>query len=459
MVTALASSDLHAWGDCYASPLNVLTTDPMHANAEALQAVARDRGLDFQIFFAQKSNKCLAFVQKAISLGLGIDTASENEILQSLDGGIASDDLICTAAIKSERLIDTCLTQGIVIAIDNQDELNLVAQRSERWQLQGQIALRIGGFLHQGKKLATRFGFDIDRNKALLAQQGSPFLQIQGIHFHLHGGDPAQRVTALKESIRWWDQLRELGHDPKFIDMGGGIPVSLMEDQQAWLEFWKQHRLALLGKRDSLTYQGHGLGLIGVDGKIHGQSQCTASYQNPTQESWLAEVLDAPAGAGLTEGTLAEALKRRGVQLRCEPGRSLMDGCGMTIARIEYRKQNADGDWLIGLSMNRTQCRTTSDDFLLDPILVPSDSSVVSQTCSPMVGYLVGAYCTESELLSLRKLHFPFGAQRGDLIVFPNTAGYWMHFMESHSHQFPLAKNLVMANGAKEPWRLDAVDT
>lgn len=46
----------------------------------------------------------------------------------------------------------------------------------------------------------------------------------------------------------------------------------------------------------------------------------------------------------------------------------------MTVARIEFCKQSANGDWLIGLSMNRTQCRTGSDDLLVDPILSDIDA-------------------------------------------------------------------------------------
>ena len=105
--------------------------------------------------------------------------------------------------------------------------------------------------------------------------------------------------------------------------------------------------------------------------------------------------------------------------------------------------------------MNRTQCRTSSDDFLVDPILIPSSS----EPTDAMSGYLVGAYCTESELLTLRKLHFPEGVRRGDLIAFPNTAGYLMHFLESRSHQFPLAKNIVVDNtAAATAWQLDPID-
>jgi diaminopimelate decarboxylase len=94
--------------------------------------------------------------------------------------------------------------------------------------------------------------------------------------------------------------------------------------------------------------------------------------------------------------------------------------------------------------MNRTQCRTTHDEFLVDPILVPTNESPFAKDDSgEITGYLVGAYCTEYELISLRKLRFPFGVRVGDLIVFPNTAGYLMHFMESRCHQIPLAENVV----------------
>lgn len=111
--------------------------------------------------------------------------------------------------------------------------------------------------------------------------------------------------------------------------------------------------------------------------------------------------------------------------------------------------------------MNRTQCRTSSDDFLVDPILIPaniSEDNTDSEGSDPKAGFLVGAYCTESELLTLRKLNFPRGVRVGDLVVFPNTAGYLMHFLESRSHQLPLAKNLILTDGASSQGQLDAID-
>ena len=128
-----------------------------------------------------------------------------------------------------------------------------------------------------------------------------------------------------------------------------------------------------------------------------------------------------------------------------EPGRSLLDGCGMTVARVEFRKQRSDGTWLIGVAMNRTQMRSTSDDFLVDPLLLRPAGA--GEPTEAIEGYLVGAYCIERELISWRRFSFPHGVAVGDLIAFPNTAGYLMHILESASHQIPLARNLIVHDG------------
>ena len=126
----------------------------------------------------------------------------------------------------------------------------------------------------------------------------------------------------------------------------------------------------------------------------------------------------------------------------------------MTVARVEFRKQRSDGTWLIGLAMNRTQVRSTSDDFMVDPLLLrPSGAG---EPTEPTEAYLVGAYCIERELLSWRRFSFPEGVAVGDLVAFPNTAGYLMHILESSSHQIPLAANLVV--GPDGPPTLDAID-
>ena len=191
------------------------------------------------------------------------------------------------------------------------------------------------------------------------------------------------------------------------------------------------------GSGAPLTFDGHGLGLLAHEGALIGRANVYPFHQATTRGPWLEQVLLADVGGQ----TAAEAITARGLQLRCEPGRALLDGCGMTVARVEFRKQRHDGTWLIGVAMNRTQCRSTSDDFLVDPLLLRPGGD--SDGTGPIEGYLVGAYCIERELLTWRRLRFPRGVQVGDLVVFPNTAGYLMHILESASHQIPLARNVV----------------
>ncbi|QEG00474.1 Diaminopimelate decarboxylase [Stieleria maiorica] len=427
----------------FGSPLNVIHTGSMEQNVAALRQVASDRKIDFKIFFARKSNKCLSFVDQAKRSGIGIDTASENEVQQCLSRGIDPDQLICTAAVKSEALLQLCLERQICIVVDNSDELNRIVSIAKRTEHTAPVALRLGGFHHQGQKLPTRFGFDVERDRELSAHLGDLPISVLGVHFHLGGYDAGHRVAALIESLDWINRLRREGHSPAFVDMGGGFPMSYLQSETQWKKFWDAHQSALLGQRREVTYRNHGLGLTVHQGEIIGKPNSYPYYQSPTKGDWLRSILDFPV-AGVS---IAKRIASSNVQLRCEPGRSLMDGCGMTVAGVEFRKQNAEGHWLIGLSMNRTQCRTSSDDFLVDPILLPCgrhDRQMKS-------GFLVGAYCTESELLSLRHLVFPHGVRCGDLVVFPNTAGYLMHFLESRSHQFPLAKNYVWQSDSLDP--------
>jgi len=453
MVAQLKATQIHRLLEQHGSPINLLATEPMARNMARLVAVAENRGINFRVYFARKANKCLSFVDQAKSCGSGLDTASENEVLQCLARGTQPADIICTAAIKSASLIELCIARRIVIAVDNRDELDLVDERSRHLGQRAKIAIRLGGFVHNGRKLPTRFGFDVDRDKRLLSEFNGLSVDIVGIHFHLDRYDAAERVSAILEALRWIKQLRTLGHQPTFVDMGGGFPMTYLDNELEWIQFWDHLHASLRDEIPAITYQRHGLGLHCINGVIHGRSSCYPSFQSLTSADWLSTILDASV-EGITVG---RQLIDANLQLRCEPGRSLLDGCGMTAARVEFRKQNAAGDWLIGLGMNRTQCRTTSIDFLLDPILVPKSDPDDDKPEVAMSGYLVGAYCTEAELLSLRKFVFPAGVRCKDVIVFPNTAGYLMHFMESRSHQFPLAKNFIL-DAAADLWKLDLID-
>ncbi|QDU80047.1 Diaminopimelate decarboxylase [Polystyrenella longa] len=446
----------------YGSPLNVLNDRSFRRNIARLYQVAESQQLPFDLYFARKANKCLGFLDVVQELGCGVDTASEPELEQTLKKGVPGDKIVCTAAVKSAHLLDLCIENGVTIVIDNADELRIAAYIACQKNKEALIAVRVSEFEHQGTTLESRFGFAISvlRNhfhQLMNQEHVSECVRLTGVQFHLNGYCVEERVSALRELLPLIDHWRTEGHDIQFLDIGGGFPMSYLKSRQEWSIFWLEHSRALMGRRSVITYRNHGLGLMAVNDQIYGERNSYPYWQSPVQGEWFEQLLD--SSCGLT--TVAGAIKKRELELRCEPGRSLLDGCGMTIARVEYRKQRSNGDWMIGLAMNHTQCRTSNDDFLVDPLLVPSHPVQTGRGSfsnnPPMEGYLVGAYCTESELLALRKLKFSNGISVGDNIVFPNTAGYLMHFRESRSHQFPLAKN-VFLNETQDTIQLDEIE-
>ena len=140
--------------------------------------------------------------------------------------------------------------------------------------------------------------------------------------------------------------------------------------------------------------------------------------------------------------TVVQRLQANSIELRLEPGRSLLDQVGITVARVAHRKIDAEGNHLVGLEMNMSQLKSSSADFLLDPFV--SYKHQKSNAESVPV-YFTGAYCLERDILLKRKIMLPQLPEIGDAVLFVNTAGYMMHFFETEAHLFERAQNLSIA--------------
>ncbi|QQA41449.1 alanine racemase [Pelagovum pacificum] len=446
MQEAMSPDWLRRAVDTYGSPVNIHAVAPFQRNMARFVDVAKSRGVQLTPYFARKANKCLSFVTSARDYGWGVDTASEAEVVQAIDAGVRGGRIVCTAAIKQADMIDACIGHGAEIMLDNHDELALVAARARELGRRASVGLRLSGFEHEGRKLYSRFGFPVsDLPELLDTLDQMPELSFGGVHFHLNGYDSAQRSSALVALLSHADRLRKSVGGSPYIDIGGGIPMSYLEQPDQLSTFLDAHDRALAGDAEPVTFHNQGLGRR--DG---GAPDAYPVAQSLVQDDWLASVLDTPAGTG----TIAQALVSSGIRLRCEPGRSALDGCGLTAARVVHRKRDSEGNWMIGLAMNRTQFRTGFQEVMVDPILIPTGADRQEEE---MRGYLTGTYCTESEFLVLREMVFPAGVAIGDIVVFPNTAGYLMHFLESRSHQFDLARNVVFAGADADP-RPDGID-
>ncbi|WP_295010562.1 alanine racemase [uncultured Microbacterium sp.] len=440
--------------DEYGSPVNLLDFAPLAEHVEELRAVAASSGVDLGIRVARKANKAVALVDAARTAGAGVDVASLEELVQSLDAGMPAERIIVSAAVKEHELLRVAVAAGAVLSVDNEDELSDILAVAASSARPARLALRLA--ITAEGAAPTRFGLPVQTWLSLLRRgEVTPSARIEGLHFHLNGYAVEDRVAALAEALPAVPILRGLGHHVGFIDIGGGLPVRYLDDEDAWRAFWR----ALDEDPSAVTWRGDRLGMVDPSSD-RPSPEVYPFWQHRDAPTWLQELLASPLptsaacpdkrsgvpstdAAGVGDGgiSVAQALRAQDLALHCEPGRAMLDGCGMTLARVAFRKSTSDGLGLIGLFMNRTQLRSTSRDVLLDPLWIrPAHHRPADETRD---AFLVGAYCIEEELILRRRLRFPDGVSRDDIAAFPNTGGYLMHILESASHRIPLAATVV----------------
>ena len=262
-------------------------------------------------------------------------------------------------------------------------------------------------------------------------------LNYKGLHFHLNGYSIQERGIALTQCLALAQKLLDKRMKTEFIDIGGGFLMNYLESELEWDYFNQQLRLAVGNKREEITFENQGLGLHISIGVLLGQLKTYPFWSPVTKGEFLRGILSSQSQSGKMAGTLA---KEMGIEIRMEPGRSMLDQVGLTIARVAFRKKDQKGNWLIGLEMNMTQMLSGSADFLLDPYVIYQD---IKAQAEPIEVYFTGAYCLERDILLKRKITLIQLPDVSDFVVFVNTAGYMMHFFESSAHLFPLATNLI----------------
>lgn len=433
----------------YGSPINVHHLPSFNNNCEMYKQVFEGYGLKYRIFYARKANKSRGLVKQAFASGIGVDTASFKELEQSLALGGNSENLVLTAAIKTEPQIELAIKNGVPIILDNEDECVLTQAIANRIGQKANVGFRISGFTVDQEKLYSRFGFDIDEVVNFIASyvgenKSFNMLKVTGIHFHLDGYSTYQRSVSLVASIQIFSKLKEKGYAMSFIDIGGGILMNYLEDEKEWNTFNEQLKKSVLEDSSDITFNNNGLGFRLEDGQLRGKLNTYPFFNEINKESFIREVLDfVDAQSGLS---VASLLVKNGVELRIEPGRSLLDQVGMTIAKVIHRKKDAKGQWLVGLEMNMSQMMSSSADFLLDPFMLYNSEVEKNENVDV---FFTGAYCLERDVLLKRKITLPRLPAIGEYVAFVNTAGYMMHFFETEAHLFELSSNL-MFTGSNE---------
>lgn len=413
-----------------ATPFHVLSPAQFTVNLAAFTDAMVTAGVLGRVYYGKKANKAACFARACAEANAGVDVASAAELVAALAGGVRGADLVVTGPAKSADLLWLATRHGCLIAVDALDELDRIIALTETIGPSVQpvrILLRV----LPAADPDSRFGLTeaeldiaIERCAAVRA-----VLDMEGFSFHLTGYAIAPRAWQAAALIDRCLAARERGLIANSISIGGGFAVDYV-GAEAYQAFQA-------GYRDSWFHTNK------TFAEFYPYSSDTAGA------AMLTAILDSEVPGDYPD--LAAKFARTGTTLLVEPGRALLDGAGFSVFPVQgYKPRDGHGFLTVaGLSLSLSE-QWFASEYLPEPVLWPARPG-----SAPATACVGGSSCLESDMLTWRRIRFPQTPRRGDLLLYPNTAGYQMDSNESEFHQLPLPTKVVVGTGDRIRWRLD----
>lgn len=408
-------------------PFHLVYPDMFAANLTAFQQVLTRHAVGGQVYFGKKANKAGCWLPVVADAGAAVDVASEPELVHALANGVRGRDIGVTGAAKTTALLRLAARHDCMVAVDSIDEL-------QRAAVIAQTAGRLRVLLRVLPPNAPHSRFGLSASDLVAALKTCVHLRTEidlvGFSFHLDGYDVKPRAELAHELIVLCAKSKALGLPVRALSIGGGFACRYFDDD-TWATFVENHTEEWFhaGKRFDRFYP---------------------YAQAPTGAAMLEAILT----TSFDGVVLAQHLRDNDIELYLEPGRALLMDAGCTVFPVLGSKRNAEHviTTVHGLSMSVSE-QWKGSEFLPDPILL---SRSLGSDPGPIASCVGGASCMEYDVLTWRKVPLPQRPRHGDLLVYPNTAGYQMDKNESEFHQLPLPPKIVLtADGDRLRWRLD----
>lgn len=430
--------------NCYGSPLNILFPNVMNKNISDFKETLKKHHLSGKIYYAHKCNKSNSFLKQALQNHINVDVASLEELKSALSNGFTGDRIEATGP-KNDEFIILGIRHNIVFNVDNLEEIKKINYFKEKIQTKNKIRilLRLNGFKSEETKIlnrSSRFGTPKSQVNKLIeyVQENDENLEIIGISFHLDTVNVKEKILAIENCIEIFEEMFEKGLNPYVLDIGGGFKVNYIESKEEWNESISELKESILSGKNDLTWNNTSFGLRVEKGVLRGILNIHDYYNEITGNQLLDEILSSKLSK-FQNREVGEILSENMIELYIEPGCSLLDGAGVNISKVNFVKENENGDYLVGLDMKRSDLLIGEQEMFVDPILI-SDSKEESNGKGV---FFIGNLCMENDIIFKRKIFIDKIPQSGDLIVFVNTAGYFMDFDQSHTIKQKIATKVV----------------
>ena len=315
------------------TPFYLYSYATLKRHLEAFNAAFED--VPKLICFSAKANSNLAVLKIFADMGCGLDIVSGGELYRGLKAGFSPDRIVYSGVGKRSDEIDYALETGILMFnVESLVELELINHRAGALKKRAPVAIRVNPdvnpqthpYISTGLK-KNKFGINSEAAFESYRLAGSlNHLDVIGIDCHIGSQITETKpfesaLLSLKSLI---NELKEMGTDIKYLDMGGGLGI---------------------------TY---------------------ADETPPPLSEYAA--------------TITQQLKGMDIELILEPGRVLVGNAGILVTKVLYRKSNEVKNFVIvDAGMNDLLRPTLYNAFhAIEPVVNSKESLIVADVVGPI---------------------------------------------------------------------------
>jgi len=198
--------------------------------------------MDIRVFYSMKANSNASILKLLLNKGSGIDVVSGGEIERAIAAGASGKDIIYAGVGKTDEELRYAIQSNIhCINVESQSELERINTICAELKTKQDIAIRVNPDVDAKThvkittgKAENKFGIEFDYTNSIydIAANLSN-INIAGVSVHI-----GSQITSLKPFKKAYtiifdliNNLKQLGHNIKHVDLGGGLGVPYSEDE------------------------------------------------------------------------------------------------------------------------------------------------------------------------------------------------------------------------------------
>lgn len=343
--------------------------------------------------------------------------------------------------------------------VDNIEELKEIISVSQKIEkkTKTRVLIRLNNFSSGSKKIVakqSRFGISKDNiSEVLEILKDCKVIDLKGFSFHLDTVNSIEKVIAIENIIDIFQMCYEVELEPSIINIGGGFKVNYIQSEEQWNSGTSELKEKILESSTDL-YNNARYGMEVSNGTLKGILNVYNYFDKIVKADFLDEILSTKL-VKYQNREVGQIFSDNMIELMIEPGKALLDNVGINIAKVNFVKESPNKDIFVGLDMNRSNLLIGEQEMLVDPKIIYRDEEFSGNKNDEIGVYFIGNLCMENDIIYKHKIYLERLPKKDELVIFVNTAGYFMDFNETKTIMQPLAKKIVVIKKEKFRSMLD----